>query len=160
MMNDEEQLTIDDLGKKMAENLVQPDSVAYGNQYLKSKLVKHYGESIFIAEQEGLHDIVTFREKTSSILKDYFSQPENDEEAQKRAIIQTAAKLIKSEIKSMIPSSTDHYPDISLLELKSALQYIPSSLQCLLQHLFVGKDTCSKVASIGQSIVQAVRPRV
>jgi len=157
--NDEEQLTVGDLSKKMAEYLVQPDSVAYGNQYLKSKLVEHYGESIFIAEQQGLHDIVTFREKTSSILRDYFSQPENDEEAQKRALIQTAAKLIKSDIKSMIKSSIDQYPDISVLELQSALEYIPSSLQFLLQHLFVGKDTGRKVASIGQSIVQAVRPR-
>ena len=87
--NDEEQLTLDDLAKKMAEYLVQPDSVAYGYQYLKSKLVKHYGESIFIAEQEGSNDVVTFREKTSGILRDYFRQPENDEEVQKRAIIQT-----------------------------------------------------------------------
>ena len=59
----------------------------------------------------------------------------------------------------MITSSIDQYPDISTLELQSALEYIPSSLQCLLQHLFVGKDTCRKVASIGQSIVHAMRPR-
>ena len=122
---DEEQLTLDDLTKKMAEYLVQPDAMAYGNQYLKSKLVKHYEESIFIAYQVGLNDIVTFREKTSSILRDYFRQPENDEEAQKRAIIQTAAKLIKSDIKSLIASSVNQYPDISALELQSALDYIP-----------------------------------
>lgn len=79
--NDEEQLTVDDLAKKMTEYLVRPDSVAYGNQYLKSKLVKHYEDSVFFAEQEGLHAIVTFHEKTSSILRDYFSQPGNDEEA-------------------------------------------------------------------------------
>lgn len=157
--NDDEQLTVTDLATKMTEYLVEGDSVAYGNQYLKSKLEKHYGDSIFIAEGEGLYDIVTFREKTSSILRDYFSTQENDEEAQKRAIIETAAKLIKSDIKSMIPSSTDEYPKTSLLELQSALEYVPLSLRCLLQTLFVGKDTRTKVASIGQSVVQAVRPR-
>ena len=79
--NDEEQLTVSDLADKMGEYLVEQDSVAYGNQYLKSKLLKHYGESIFIAEGNGLHDIVTFCEKTSSILRDYFSKPEMDEGA-------------------------------------------------------------------------------
>jgi len=157
--NDEEQLTVTDLEEKMTEYMTEPESVGYGNQYLKSKLVKHYGESIFIAEGEGLHDIVTFREKTSSILRDYFNQPENDEESQKRAIIETAAKLIKSDIKSMIPPLTDEYPNASALELQSALEYIPLGLRWLLGHLFVGKDTSRKIASIGQSIVQAVRPR-
>ena len=36
---------------------------------------------------------------------------------------------------------------------------MPCSLQLLLNTLFVGKDTQQKVASIGQSIIQAVRPR-
>jgi len=51
-----------------------------------------------VAESEGLHDIVTFRAKTSSILRDYFKMPnKDDEEAQKTAVIETAAKLIKSD---------------------------------------------------------------
>ena len=75
----------------------------HGNQYRKSKLIKHYGESIFIAESKGLHEIVTFREKTSSILRNYFSKHKMDKESQKIAIIETAGKLIKSDIKSMIP---------------------------------------------------------
>lgn len=157
--NDEKQLTVTDLANKMMEYLVEGDAAAYGDQYLKYKLEEHYGDSLFIAECDGLHGIVAFREKTRSILRDYFSIQGNDEEAQKRAIIETAAKLIKSDIKSVIPPSTDEYPNTSSLELQSALDYLPLSLRCLLQNLFFGKDIHRKVASIGQSVVQAVRPR-
>ena len=48
---------------------MEGDSAAYGNHYLKSKLEKRYFDSIFIEEGKGLHDIVTFREKTSNILR-------------------------------------------------------------------------------------------
>ena len=157
--NDEEQLTVTDLANKMNDYLEEQDSVAYGNQYLKSKLLEHYGESIFVAEGKGLHDIVTFREKTSSILRNYFSKPEMDEEGQKRAIIETAGKLIKSDIKSMILPSNDQYPKASEVEQQSALEYIPPSLRLLLQNLLVGKNIRKKEASIGQSIIQGARPR-
>ena len=50
---------------KMKEYLQDDDKVAYGNQYFKSKLLEHYGKAIFIAEGDGLSEIVTFREKTS-----------------------------------------------------------------------------------------------
>ena len=83
----------------------------------------------------------------------------DDEEGQKRAIIETAAKLIKTDAKTMVQTITDEYPTPSDLTLASALQFIPSSLRYMLQTLFAGKDTERKEASIGQSIVQAVRPR-
>ena len=69
---DEEKLTISDLSGKMSEFLTDKDSLPYGNQYLKKKLQERYGESIYITEGEGLHDIVTMREKTSQILQSYF----------------------------------------------------------------------------------------
>jgi len=70
------------------------DSTGYLRQpVFEVKLQKHYGDSVFVAEGEWLHDIVTFREKTSSILRDYFKIPnKDDEEAQKTAIIETAKK--------------------------------------------------------------------
>jgi hypothetical protein len=82
-----------------------------------------------------------------------------DEGARKSAIIETAAKLIKSDIKSMSPLSTDQYSKASDVELNSALEYVPSSLHYLLKNLLVGKDIRRKEASIGQCIIQAVRPR-
>ena len=83
----------------------------------------------------------------------------NDEESQKKTIIKTAAKLIKGEIKSMKTHCNEEYPNIKQLQQPSALQYVPSSLRHILQETFAGKDTDVKVASIGQSIVQATCPR-
>ena len=104
----EEQLSLTDVANKMKEYLQDDDYVAYGNQYLKSKLLEHYGKSIFIAEGEGLSHIVTFRAKTSEILRNYFNTPNgDDEETEKRAIIEDAAKLIKSDIKTIITPSVD-----------------------------------------------------
>ena len=156
--NDEEQLTVTDLANKINEYLEEQDSVAYGNQYLKSKLLEHYGESIFVAEGKGLHDIVTFREKTSSILRNYFSKPEMDEEGQKRDIIKTAGKLIKSDIKSMILPSTDQYPKASQVEQQSALEYIPPSLRLLLQNLLVGKNIHKKKQVLGNLLFKVHDP--
>src|SRR5688572_375497 len=108
----------------------------------------------------SLHDIVTFRHKTSRILRDYFNVPnKDDEEAHKKAIIETAAKFIKSDIRTSITCSKDKYPKSEELQLESALEYIPSSLHFLLEHLLVVKDKSRKEASIGQAIVQGVRPR-
>ena len=55
----------------------------------------------------------------------------------KRAIIETAARLIKSDIKTNVPSVTNEYPSIETLKLDSGLTF----------------------ASIGQAMIQAVRPR-
>ena len=159
--NDEEQLTISDLVAKMGDYLRDSKSTAYGNQYLKEKLIRRYGNSIFVTEgRSGVKNIVTFREKTCNILRDYYNLPrEDDEEAQKRAILQTAAKLIKSDIKTTVEPMGDTYPTLAELKLTAALAFIPASLQFLLQHLFVGKDTSTQVAGIGQAVVQAVRPK-
>jgi len=79
--NDEEQLTISDLVAKMGGS----KSIAYGNQYLKEKLISRYGDSIFVTEGRcGVQNNVTFREKTRDILHEYYNSPrEDDEEAQK-----------------------------------------------------------------------------
>ena len=94
---------------------------------------------------------MTFREKTSQILRNYFNMPNvDDEEAQKRSIIETAAKLIKTDVKTMIEPLKDEYPKTSELKMEAALRFVPPSLHYLLQNLFVGKDTYRKEASIGQ----------
>ena len=137
------------------------DSLPYGNQYLKSQLKERYGNCIYIAEGEGLDDIVTMREKTSHILRSYFNstKEKGDEESQKRAVLEAAARLIKSDIKTNVPTVKDQYPTTEERKLQAALDYIPESLRSVLTALFVGKDTQKKVASIGHAIIQAVRPR-
>lgn len=73
--NEEEQFTITYLANKMKEYLHDSESSAYGNQYLESKLLTYDGDSLFMAKSGGLHDIVTFQEKTRMILWDYFLMP-------------------------------------------------------------------------------------
>ncbi|CAM1332427.1 Uncharacterised protein r2_g4157 [Pycnogonum litorale] len=145
----------------MKEFLVNPDADSYSSYYLKGQLHKRYGDSIYIAEGEGLQDIVTMKEKTSQILRSYFktNRQAEDEESQKRMIIDTASRLIKSDVKTNVESVTDQYPSTDSLKLTAALDYLPETLRLLLSNLFVGKDTNRKVASIGQAIVQAIRPR-
>ena len=77
----------------------------------------------------------------------------------KRAIIETAARLIRSDIKSNVPFVTDYYLKADDLKLDSTLGFLPEALRKMLNHLFMWKSTQNKVTSIGQAIVQAVRPR-
>ena len=158
--NDEEPLTVSALGEKMKQYLCGEDSHQYGNQYLKQRLRERYGNSIYIAEGKGQNDIVTMKEKTSHILRSYFMRDgDTDEESQKAAIIETAARLIKSDIKTEVPSVTDQYPGTDMLNLDSTLRYLPNTLRFMLDFLFVGKDKSQKVAGVGQAIIQAVHPR-
>ena len=72
----------------------------------------------------------------------------------------TTAKLIKYDIKS---NSLKHenYPNCEeICSVEKGIAFLPETLSLLLQTLFCGKDTETKVASIGQAIMQAVRPRV
>ena len=45
-------------------------------------------------------------------------------------------------------------------DVEEALKFIPDLLKSFLKLLFVGKDIKLKLASVGQAIEQAVRPRV
>ena len=51
----------------------------------------------------------------------------------------------------------DSYPDT--FDIASDTGYIPNTLQVLLRTMFAGKHFDVKLASIGQCIMQAIRPR-
>ena len=160
-LNNEEQLTVTSLRLIMKGYLCNPDSEAYDNYSLKKHLKKHFKDSIHFCEGEGLENIVTMREQTSEIMRSYYKQKcqEGDEESQKRAIIETAARIIRSDIKSQVSTMTNQYPSSDDLKLDSSPSFIPTSLRTALETLFVGKDTRRKVAAVGHAIIQAVRPR-
>ena len=90
-----------------------------------------------------MENIVTMREQTSEIMRSYYKQKcqEGDEESQKRAIIETAARLIRSDIKSQVSTVTNQYPSSDDLKLDLSLSFIPTSLRTALETLFVGKDS-------------------
>lgn len=111
-----------------------------------------------MAESKGLHDIITFREKASNILMNYFSKSEMDAEGQKIAVIETAGKLILSDIKSTILSLTDRYPKASEVVLQSALDYVPPSLRCLLPNILVEGTFAGKKQVLGNLLFKVHDP--
>ena len=104
----EEQTTVNDLILRMAENLGQ-DNEPYSFKYMKQMLHEHFGENI-IADINGIANVVTFRRKAASILTKFFQQSRLlDCELEKLRVVETAASLIKSDIKSVLQSK-DVYP--------------------------------------------------
>ena len=103
--------------------------------------------------------VVTLRETAESILYEFHKGNCDSSEDVKQNITKIAAKMIESDIRSILNQSND-YPSVDLIANKEAnLDYIPNTLRLLLQIMFSGKSKEVKVASIGQAIMQGVRPR-
>ncbi|XP_071168115.1 uncharacterized protein [Mytilus edulis] len=98
--HDDEQISISDLVEKMNEMC---DGNAYSQMYLKKRLKQHFGDEIIITDIPGRKSVVTLRETvTTCILQDYYQRPSNlNPDDEKRALIRAAAKLIKSDIRSV-----------------------------------------------------------
>lgn len=142
----------------MKKYLHDSEPSSYRNLYIKSKILTPYGDSIFVAEGRWLHDFVTFRKKTNTILWDFSLMPKDEEEPQKRALIGSGANLIKSDIKSVIEPVLSEYPKDWDITMEPALEYVPPTLRFMLQFL-VGKDTQHKLSCIGHAFFQAVRQK-
>ena len=145
----------------MQECLKGSGCQAYSEVYMKQKLKEEFGDEIIITQLNGKPDVVTFRTSALSIMfKFYNEQRMKDSKSEVMRIIQTAVKLIRSEIKS-IDASCESYPSSEqMANSEMALKYVPETLQEFLQVLFTGENTEMKRASIGQAIMQGTRPRV
>ena len=152
--NDEEQTTVNDLIDNMKTYLGDCDSMPYGFTYMKKRIKDHYGDDIIIAEINGKSNMVTSTATASKILHDFHWQSErNDSTREKMRVIETAAKLIKNDIKSIIQSK-DYYPMSEEMSAEKAMEFIPESL-CTLLQIFFPTNSSIKVASLGQAIIQA-----
>ena len=131
----------------------------YSHVYMKQKLWEYYSDRIVISESKGKSSIVTLRSSVGEILREYHSRSQNlSPEELKKEILKAAAKFIKSDIKSS-SFNTDRVTFCKLDDLTSdsALESLLESLQYV--EMFVGKQNERKVAAIGPSIMQCVRPR-
>ena len=156
--NDDEQTTVHDLIAKMREFL-DDDCEPYGFTYMKAKLQERFGDEIVITELQGKMNVVTFCHTAASIIQKFYNQPKKgtaDEE--KIRIIETAAKLIKSDVKTVTPDGTFYPSSADMSSTDTALSYLPDSLQLLLQTMAVGNME-KRTASIGQALMQYMRPR-
>ena len=150
-----------DLVQIMSEALDGTNEEPYSTVYMKTKLQEHFRDKIVITSIYGKSNVVTFRQTAASVIDEFYSNPRpKDTEEERYRIIETAAKLIKSEIKN-IDVSSDVYPTSAVMsDVEEALKFIPDILKSFHELLFVRKDIKLKLASVGQAIVQAVRPRV
>ena len=133
-----------------------PDN-AYERKYLKSKLKTKYGDELFFASMDGRSDVVCFRHKAEKILNDEFyrGKKESIEDEAKR-IVKKAADLIRSDVKGTL-FDCSVYPTKSEIEsVEFGVKWLPPLLRFLLENL-ISSDV--KQASIGQSVIHAMRPR-
>ena len=154
--NDDEQIIISDLVLKMTEIC---NHEPYSTNYMKKRQIKH--SAVVISEINGKSDVVTFKTTASEILHEFDRQPkEEDLSVKKKRIVETAAKLILNDIKSF-PINKEMYPDPNTLSSVMANhECFPDSLRTFMDTLCKGKNSVIKVSSIGQAIMQAVRPKV
>ena len=157
-----EQVTLQDLVSLMQQSLDQVEATeeAYTLHHMKNKLSGHFGDDIYFTEIPGKSDVVVLRRNVSKLLHNFYTSISgSDVSSQTESLMKTAGQLILSEIKAM-PNARTYYPsfgdDHSVCE---QVQYLPPSLQNLLREIFKNKDGEMRVASLGQAIIQAARPR-
>ena len=129
--NDDE-ITIPELVLKTESYLGDPESVPYSSKHMKRKLIEKYGDCVQIVVHDGLSDLVTMRETSNFILRNFYDQSRHaaSEEAQKLWIkLESAARLLKSDIRKVVPSKGDMFPSSNDMELDAGLRYLPDSLR-------------------------------
>ena len=107
-------------------------------------------------------NVVTFR-NTKTVLQEFYSQMKVDQEKSqlevvpkkdKLKIVETAAKLIRDDIKAL---QTSHraYPACDELGSDDSINFLSESLKILLEGLIMGKDVQTQIASTGQTLIQS-----
>ena len=66
-------------------------------------------------------------------------------------MLETAAKLIKSDIMTNVPP-VNEYPTTDILKLQNALDYIPKSLHIVLKALFVVMRQSRKLLALATQL--------
>ena len=134
---------------------------------MEAKLIEKYQGSLFIASSDGLNDIVSLRKTVNKLIQEFHDVPRRaGTEEEKIRIIQTAASIIRSDIKD-IKCRTDVYNayiiDVYIFDwLKNkneALAFLPVSLQIFLSTMMTAKGSKDKIISLGQDLMQATCPR-
>ena len=135
---------------------------AYSYKHMKNRLIDHFGDSISINALGNTEAKVRMKHKASEMIDLFTNDTEGLSESEKRKhVISAAAKMIKADINSIqTETSKKFYPSFSTVSsTQENTEFIPESLQTLLTVLISGNDTSVKLASLGQAIVQACRPK-
>ena len=143
--------------KLLSDDPNDPSQIYGDVRYLKTKLKEQYGDLVIFSDMPGRTDVVCLKETAGHILKEtwYTNRRSNPEEESTR-IVQTAAKLIITELKSA-DFDVSNYPSNEMIkDVEYNKVWLPKLLRTLLGSLI---NNPLKQASIGQSIAYAARPR-
>ena len=138
-----------------------PEFEPYSFKNMKTKHIEHFGNSIIITELVGKANVITFRTTAAKRLHDFREKDrKGDSLADRQKVVEKAAKLIETEIKSGT-TPHDNYPPSSDMDSEEAeMDFLPESLQVFLRTIIHGKDVDIKIPSIGQAIIQASQPKI
>ena len=124
--------------------------------YLEQKIQENSQNDVIITEVNGVANVVTFTSTAPSILGKFYEEPRhNDREKEQLHIIEKAATLIKSEIKSINTNKAAHLTSEEIESLEQNVSYIPHGLQPFLRKIFAERNPEKTSASIAQAILQA-----
>jgi hypothetical protein len=129
----------------------------YSSKWLKKKLKDKYHEHVIFVEMEGRSNVVCLRNTADFHITDkWYTGRKVDSNEEAMRIIETAAKLILGDIRSK-EYDLEFYPGNEDIEtLSRGTDWVPPFLRLFLETMI--KDPLRQV-SIGQSIVNVIRPR-
>ena len=141
-----------------ARELGCDDEDFYTPGYIKEKVRDKYGQHVFIGQKNGRMDIICFVNMASYIVNDQWcSDRRSSADDDSERIIVAAAELLRSEIRKHEINCTETYPTPSdISDAKCGFSWLPPLLQAFMKVLMTNE---LKHASLGQCLVQAVRPK-
>ena len=158
--NDDETITLQELHQHMFRSSGLDEEDVYTQVQLKRELEKHYGSRVTITTVRQLPNVVTLTSNLKSIIQEAHDRArEMNELSDMDRLIESVAKYIRTEIKSMEHHDNKYPTTADMGSVDGNVTYLPHSLQLLLGNIIKSKNANLKVASIGQSIMQSMCPR-
>ena len=153
--SDTELYTIDELHAQM--RAIAGNGEVYGVKRLKQRLQERYGDHVMFAEMQGRKNFLCFRNMANYIINDKWYSDRNDDATNDAyRIIDAAAKVFEQRLGESF--SKDEYPSVGdITDIDKGRDCLTPSLNALLARLI--PSNCMKQVSIGQAIIQAMRPK-
>ena len=130
---------------------IADSATVYTTKWMKRKIIEKYDQHVFFAEMKGRSDMVCLKNFADLIVNNaWYEMREKDLKKESESIINTAAKLILSDIRS-INLESDIYPlENEIADINICESLLPESLRKFLE-VFT-KNRLKRVA-IGQVLL-------
>ena len=148
---------------ELEEKLNQEGNHAYTRKRLKEKLKNAFGDNVTITELPGKNGVVSFRDTAQKILHNkWYTEKASDVKSERKRIVETAAAIVREDVRSYIFDAGTYPPASSLKE--AASEMIPDTLKCFVDGVTQprkgrNKNSDRKSETIQHEIMAASRPR-